>query len=309
MWGLLATSGSPVEPHTGRERTPAARFLLCLAGLLGAATLAVLVQLALARPAGAAPQQPGAGLLAGASSIVNAPPVAPVVSVIGQTVGATPGAVGQATSTAVQSAGSAVQSIAAPVLGAATAPGSQPVDQVIHTATGLLGTTTSSLLLPISTLSGPVGRTLGPVAPTSGSSQSAAAVGHPVLSTIHSPIEPGTTSAAPALTSSGLGPAISAVNRTFDQVFGSTGSPRRTFSSIAPAQAPGRVPVPRHAPPLAPSPGVATTDASSPIHGSSPLDALPPMGLLLPALIAFGVLLGRLRNPRLRFDLRFAPPG
>jgi|HubBroStandDraft_1064217.scaffolds.fasta_scaffold38062_2 hypothetical protein len=309
MWDGLLTPGSPVEPSRGLDHRPAVRLLLCLAGGLCVATLAVLLQLALARPAGAAPQQPGVGLLAGPSSIVNAPPVAPVVAAVGQTVDATPGTVGQATTAVVQAAGSAVQSIAAPALGAAAAPVVQPVTQVIHTATGLLGATTPSLPLPISTPAGPVGRVLGPLAPTSGSDGSTAAVvGHPVPGSTHPPTLPGPTSAASPLAPSDLHP-VGSIGRTFDQVFGSTGSQLRSFSSIAPVRAPGRSPLPRHAPPLAPSPAVATTDTSSPAHGSSPLDALPPMGLLLPALIAFGVLLGRHRNPRLRFDLRFAPPG
>jgi len=79
--------------------------------------------------------------------------------------------------------------------------------------------------------------------------------------------------------------------------------------------APSPVPDPeRRAPQPVPDPlslpaGTATGDGLSPGHGGTPLEALPPTTLLLPALVLAGLVFVRRSELALAFELRYVPPG
>ena len=313
MWGPhQSTPVSPVLPSAEwtRARSGPARVLACLGGGLGVAALAFVLQLALAHPAGAA-TDPVSGLL---STTVSSSPVQAVTSSVGQTVatvgqtvstvGQAVGTAGQTATTAVQSATSVVGSTTAPVLSAIPAGSALgPVTKTVNTVTGSSGVLIPSLPAAAARPSAGDG-TLGTLTPTT----------HGGPRTAVAPLAGGTPAAIVG-TSTGtplptlLGPVLASVIRTVVDLSSPLTTPDPTSFNVASGSS-GPAPAPQRRPlPLFPSPAGSTSDASSPTHGSSPLDALPPMGLLLPALIAFGVLIGRRRRPLLLFDMRFAPPG
>jgi hypothetical protein len=300
-----------------------ARVLACLGGGLCVATLAFLMQLALAHPAGAA-TSPVSGLLSTTGAVVSSSPVPAVTSPVAQTVGTvgqtagavvqtvrTPnaGTVGQTVGTAdqtattiVQSAGSLLGSTTAPVLDA-TPVGSVlvPVTQRVTTLAGSNGSPIPGLLAK--GVSRPIaGGSFGTMSPTTHVGPQGAVV--PAAGTTATTVASATSTRLQSL----LGLATASLIRTV--VDWSPPAVSTDPTSFNASGGSDRAPAPaRRPPPLFPSPAGTTSDASSPAHGSSPLDALPPMGLLLPALIAFGMLIGRRRRPLLLFDMRFAPPG
>jgi len=305
MWGIKPSVPNPplalaLEPR--RTSWGIARLLVCLAGGLCVAALALLLQLALAHPAGAA-TLPVSGLLGTADTLVASSPAPAVVSAVGQTVG-----------TVDQAASPVVSSVTTPVLNDTPVSSVlQPATQTVDTLTGSLGGAVAniplpvgSLPLPVGSLPLPVGSQPLPVGRTVGLGLPLGQAGNPTTlgrSVTGAPtVTLGTTTSSPSL----FGP--DALSSTLVPAF--LAPSRATAFNVALGGAPGQVPAPqRRSPPFFPSPAPTTTDASSPAHGSSPLDALPPMGLLLPALIVFGLLFGRQRNPLLLFDTRFAPPG
>ena len=318
---------SPVAPvaEWTRRRSGVRRVLACLGGGLCVAALAFLMQLALAHPAGAAPP-PVSGLLSTAGTVVSSSPVSAVASSVAQTVGTagqtastvgetvgtptasivgqTVGTVGQTATTVVQSAGSILGSTTAPVLNA-TPVGSvlRPVTQTVNTLAGSSGSPLPGLLARVASRLTAGGGSLGTMSTTTpvGPQRAVAlpATGTPAA------IFAATSARLPTL----LGLALASLIRTVVDPSSPLSTPDPTaFNAVSGSSDPAPAPQ-RRPPPLFPSPAGATSDASSPAHGSSPLDALPPMGLLLPALIAFGMLIGRRRRPLLLFDMRFAPPG
>ena len=79
--------------------------------------------------------------------------------------------------------------------------------------------------------------------------------------------------------------------------------------------APSPTPRPRrHAPVPVPDPlslpaGTTTGESPSPGHGGTPLEGLPPMTLLLPALVLAGLVFVRRSELMLAFEARYVPPG
>ena len=126
----------------------------------------------------------------------------------------------------------------------------------------------------------------------------------------------------PASAAKGVGPAEAvppsrsvAPRSGFDN--GRTGAEGPTSNSRAVSPLPsghfGGLPVPIPGPgPLSLSSGLRATvasDGSSPGHGAGPLELLPPPVLLLPVLVAGGVVVERTRSRRLLPYSRLAPPG
>jgi hypothetical protein len=85
-----------------------------------------------------------------------------------------------------------------------------------------------------------------------------------------------------------------------------------TRSFPSPDRPTSPIPPPTPTPPRQPIPVTttsATDDGSLAPLGSGSFGILPPLGLLLPALMVVGIILGRSRSPGLLFDARFLPPG
>ena len=302
MWGTpppTALDPAVGPPPERTEHAAARRLVLTLGAALGAAALGILLQLALANPAGAATPP-----LSGLTSAVEPPVVSPVVSTLGQTVGGvghTAADAGAATTPVVQGVASAVESTTTavlpvgPVLGAVT----QPISTV---GGDLSDGSAAGLPLPVGSLTGPLSSGTGGPAPAS-------RLGSPLTVGLGASTPTITVPAGATPVANPFGPILSAATGTVSRVLSAAAASLTSFTLVSGAT-PGHSPAPRPpAAPFFPSPLGATSEASSPSHGGSPLDALPPVSLLLPALIALGVLLGRQRNPLLLFDMRAAPPG
>jgi hypothetical protein len=308
-WYQLSMPVPPValSAEPARATSSITRVLLRLGGGLCVGALAFLLQLALAHPAGAA-TQPVSGLLGTADTLVGSTTVPAVASSVGQTVAT----VGQAVSTVGQVAGSVAQA-AASVVGSTTAPVLnaapvrsvlQPVAQTVSTLIGPSAGPLPGLPSPVASLPAPVGGSVGTLSPAARAGLSTTA--RPVVGTPTAVFATGATAPLPTL----LGPALVPLIPMVVHRASALTMPQPTSFSVVSGAKSAPAPAPqRRLPPLFPSPAGATSDASSPTHGSSPLDAFPPMGLLLPALIALGVLIGRQRSPLFLFDMRFAPPG
>jgi hypothetical protein len=304
MWEPLPTAldlpvGPPLTP--ARDHTTGRRLVHLVGAALGAAALGILLQLALAHPAGAT-TPPLSGLAIPGTSLVSGV-ASPVLSTVGQTgngVAQGAGAASQTTTSVVQGVASAVQLTTTPLLsGPPLAPVLGAVTQPAGTVDDLLGGSAASLALP-------VGR---PVSSGTGLRSPAGRLGIPIVVGAGTSRPTITVPTGASLVANPFAPVASAATRTVTLVLSALAAPRGFFT-FALGATQGRPAAPqRPAPPLLPSPMGATSEAWSPAHGGGPLDALPPVSLLLPALIALGVLLGRQRNPLFLFDMRAAPPG
>jgi len=300
MWGsplnALEPSGAPPLQRP-RDHAAARRLVLVLGSALGAAALGILLQFALANPAGAATLP-----VPGPASAVEGGLVSPV--------GATVGGVGNGAAVALQATTPVVQGVASVVQSTTTTLPPSPLGPALGVVTQPVGAVDGVLGASAPSLPSTTGALTGPLSGATGAPATTGLLGMPVTVGARraTPTLVVPTAVLPAATPSS--PTLLASTGTVTRVLSAAGT---SLSAVALASGvtQGHHPSAPQAPgsPLFPSPAGATSDASSPAHGGSPLDALPPVSLLLPALIALGVLLGRQRNPVLVFAMRAAPPG
>jgi hypothetical protein len=186
----------------------------------------------------------------------------------------------------------------------------------VGAATGGLRSITASAPSTVGALPTTVTDTLEPVAsPVTGTAR---AVTQPLAPVVNSVARPIVRTLATSLPAPNLGTAGNAIRLPSGPQSGpgaalraATTVPRAAGSALSagPRDPLGPLPLgpkPSQIPPL-------TADASSaiasPVQGGSPLGALLPTSVLLPALVLGAVLLAREKTPLLVFALRYSPPG
>jgi hypothetical protein len=305
MWftpTLEAGSGAALVPPRPRANL-GSRLILVAGGALAVVLLAVLAQLLFAHEAGAA-AQPIGSLVGSAESVLNSTPVPAVVSTVTGT------------------AAPVIQSAAAPVVGnPAVSPAVQLITQPVTTLVNSITRSPAFPILPTLPVApvAPITSGTGIPPAVGGAGASGSTPDGPGLPTVDTASITRTSAGSTAPGASlptGIGPALGLTlggpvsGLSLRPGAGPTSMAIGSSFSTSVGQASGPAGrAPEHVPALPLSPETATSDASSPVHGSNPLDGLPPVDLLLPALLVFGIVVARQRNPLFHFDLRSAPPG
>jgi hypothetical protein len=260
------------EPGTLRIHLP--KPLLVVAALAAGVVLGLLLLLATARPAGAA-------VLPGFSGVTES--VVPATTTVGD-------GIAGLSQAAIAPVSALPPAVIAPTVAAIAPPAASGLLQADSSAVqSLVGGTVPPGLVP-------------PLTPSALPVFSA-----PPVSPVHGAVVdqgPQTTPIVPSQPLSAT--ALGVVLRTGSAEF-ALGIPTRGD----PAAEPTRPAVPPLSPPIPASPNpLVTTGASSGsgVHGST-LDSLPPTILVLALIVGLGLGLERRRRPKVRYDLRFCPPG